>query len=198
MKRNYFPINNDEIILNVDEYVAVPKNVFGEEGDNLEWVHGTNLSSGNSGNMPYKYLRRVPESNTWSLHTAVQFIGPGLLTRNQVEDFPEMPEDGVSLEEIAREFIESEKKTMFWLSSIGKQLQKPNTNKKLIVMRHAERMDYNFRNWSRACITTLNTEPPVRQYTPLDLNMPKTLPEREYGINPDPWKTDTPITNIGT
>lgn len=96
-----------------------------------------------------------------------------------------------SLEDCARVAIDSEKKTIQWKSTIGKLLENPNESQKLLIMRHAERVDYTFPKWTEQCFSDSSG------YQRLDLNMPLYLPNRKDDIYLYPWKFDTPVTNIG-
>lgn len=78
---------------------------------------------------------------------------------------------------------------MNWNPTIGENIQVPNANQKLFIMRHAERVDYTFTKWTQYCFNEND------EYLRLDLNMPKSLPSRP---NPkDSWRNDSPITNVG-
>lgn len=96
-----------------------------------------------------------------------------------------------SLEDCARGAIDSDRKIVPWIPAVGKLVERPNFNQKLIIMRHAERVDYAFPRWTDHCFTELDG------YERLDLNLPLTLPERRDGAYRYPWKFDPPITNIG-
>lgn len=161
--RKYSPVFNDEMFINADDYVALETDSIAPFTIN-GWARGTNLTTGNTGWIPFAFLKRAPESDCWTLHTAVQFIGPGSSFGNHLRKNSEISQAPV--EESTRLFIESLQKSVFWLSSIGKDVKKPNVSKKLIIMRHAERVDFNFRNWSNLCFTTSNTEPLSRGYKP--------------------------------
>lgn len=61
--------------------------------------------------------------------------------------------------------------------------------RRIFVLRHGERVDYVFPNFTSVCFDSEGN------YTRNDLNMPKTLPKRANPV--ENWKKDTPITNIG-
>ncbi|XP_037040512.1 protein UBASH3A homolog isoform X2 [Bradysia coprophila] len=64
-----------------------------------------------------------------------------------------------------------------------------DTNRRIYVVRHAERVDFVFGEWIPPCFDESG------QYVRKDSNMPKHLPVR---INsPSAWLLDSPITNIG-
>ncbi|RWS24956.1 protein UBASH3A-like protein [Leptotrombidium deliense] len=60
-------------------------------------------------------------------------------------------------------------------------------NRRLCVMRHAERMDLTFGNWIATCFEN-------GKYKQQDLNQPEDLPVRE---TPQEYEKDSPLTNVG-
>lgn len=64
-----------------------------------------------------------------------------------------------------------------------------NSNRKIIIMRHGERVDTTFGvRWLE------NSFNGNGEYIQKDLNMPKILPIRKHISH---WKRDVPLTNIG-
>lgn len=63
-----------------------------------------------------------------------------------------------------------------------------NGSRKLFVMRHGERIDFTFGDW------TSHSFDKVHGYIQKDLNMPESLPQR---ASIDDWINDSPLTNIG-
>ena len=61
--------------------------------------------------------------------------------------------------------------------------------KKVLIVRHGERMDFVFKNWIHDCFDSNG------QYFRKDVNMPKIVPIR--GIKQD-FQFDPPLTVIGT
>lgn len=161
-------------------------------GDEAGWVYGTSLTTGISGYFPENHVLRVPESETWSLHTQIQIIGSGqghFHIQESLVNLMREPEE--SLEDCARAAIDSTKKIIPWNPTIGKLRQKHNVSQKLFIMRHAERVDYAFSKWTDHCFAENGV------YDRLDLNLPLVLPDRLDGKYRYPWKFDTPITNAG-
>lgn len=93
----------------------------------------------------------------------------------------------------AEESLEDCARANPWKSTIGKLLETENcsSNQKLLIMRHAERVDYVFPKWTEQCFSE------EFGYERLDLNLPIALPNRRNGIYGYPWKFDAPITNVG-
>lgn len=97
------------------------------------------------------------------------------------------------LDDCARANIDAAQKTSPWKSIIGKLLESENcsSNQKLLIMRHAERVDYVFPKWTEQCFGE------EFGYERLDLNLPLAIPNRRNGVYRYPWKLDAPITNVG-
>lgn len=150
------------------------------------------ITTGESGYFPANHSIRVPESDCWSLHSSVHFIGSKQYQFKYNGPWEISPRSVDSLEDCARIAIDSDKKTIPWNPKIGKLVGRSNDNQKLLIMRHAERVDYTFPKWTDFCFTEIDG------YSPLDLNLPITLPEREDGAYRYPWKFDPPLTNMGT
>lgn len=187
MTHNYRAQAYDELSVNAGDFIVC--NHQDEEG----WIHGASISTGENGYFPANHSERVPESDTWSLHTRVHCVGSTnsqFLGDDPLLDFGKRRSD-TSLEDCARGAIDSDRKIVPWIPAVGKLIERPNFNQKLIIMRHAERVDYAFPRWTDHCFTELDG------YERLDLNLPLTLPERRDGAYRYPWKFDPPITNIG-
>lgn len=108
--------------------------------------------TGESGYFPANHSIRVPESDCWSLHTKIHFIG-SKNNRNQQNEEPTANTNNtrqpqISLEDCARAAIDSERKSVPWKPTIGKLLESPKDSQKLLIMRHAERVDYSFPRWT--------------------------------------------------
>lgn len=182
--------SQDELNVSVGDYMmASAVNV--NDGDQEGWILGTSLTTGESGYFPASHAIRVPESDCWTLHTRVPFIGPQ--DTQLQEPLTDLSKRGAntSLEDCARSAIDSKRKIILWDSSIGKLLKPPRMGQKLMIMRHSERIDYTFPKWTDQCFTELDG------YKRLDLNLPLALPERKDGFFRYPWKFDPPLTNMG-
>lgn len=179
--------------MNVNDHI-VASDVAVFNGDEEGWIFGASITTGESGYFPANHSVRVPESVCWSLHTRVHFVG----SENSQFRYDEPSMDinrrtvDASLEDCARNAIDSEKKIIPWNPKIGKLIGRPNDSQKLLIMRHAERVDYTFPRWTDQCFSEIDG------YERLDLNLPLTLPERKDGAYRYPWKFDPPLTNMGT
>lgn len=91
-----------------------------------------------------------------------------------------------------KSYQNSQKKTITWKPTIGRLLEPPNVSQKLLIMRHAERVDYTFPKWTEQCFVE------GIGYERLDMNMPLVLPARKDDKYWYPWRFDSPITNMGT
>lgn len=162
-------------------------------GDEEGWIYGVSLNTGDSGYFPANHSLRVPESDCWSLHSRVHFVGSKCNRYQNDEPTANLHvrQPQISLEDCARGAIDSERKTVPWKPTIGKLLENPKDSQKLLIMRHAERVDYTFPKWTEQCFTE------AFGYERLDLNLPLALPLRRDGVYRYPWRFDSPITNIG-
>ncbi|XP_031618999.1 protein UBASH3A homolog [Contarinia nasturtii] len=155
-------------------------------------IWGVSITTGSRGNFPIRYVERVPESDCWVLHTNVPFIGSGInCAENIIRSSNIRREPRESLEDCAREFIESEKRMIAWDPTLGNIFPVLSSTQKIFIMRHGERVDYSFPQWTKFCITS-------NGYQRLDLNLPAVLPDRRHEINSrQTWKHDSPLTNQG-
>lgn len=178
--------------MNVNDHI-VASDVAVNNGDEEGWILGSSITTGESGYFPANHSVRVPESDCWSNHTRVHFVGSENSQFRHDEALVEINRRRVdtSLEDCARNAIDSEKKIIPWNPTIGKLVGRPNDSQKLLIMRHAERVDYTFPRWTDQCFSEIDG------YDRLDLNLPLTLPERKDGAYRYPWKFDPPLTNMG-
>lgn len=166
---------------------------MGNNCDEDGWINGASITTGETGYFPINHSTRVPESDCWSLHTRVHFIGSNYSQFQPDEPLLDIDKKRTetSLEDCARGAIDSDKKIIPWNPTIGKLVERPNDSQKLLIMRHAERVDYSFPRWTDHCFTE------IHGYERLDLNLPLTLAERKDGAYRYPWKFDPPLTNMG-
>lgn len=74
-RQNYNANRHDEFNIKIDDYIVASEAAV-ENGDEEGWIFGLSLNSGESGYFPANYVSsRVPESDCWSLHARIHFIG---------------------------------------------------------------------------------------------------------------------------
>lgn len=201
----------DELELHRDDLICVTDEAIECSKDG--WVEGLSTSTGCSGLFPLNYTARVPESDTWTLHRSVQICnssdrvsmnGDGSSRHSpsvdaKPNDWTRLPTPSPSvdlapnrLQDVAEQRTPQElMRRLNWDPSTGTTVDGVrDTNQKLFIMRHGERVDFTFTKWTNFCF-----DGSTGAYRRLDLNMPKTLPIRS---NPsDAWRNDSPITNVG-
>lgn len=154
-----------------------------------QMVWGVSITTGSKGYFPLNCVDRVSESDCWTLHVNIPF-GSDKNDENIVRS-PNIHQEPNSLEDCAREFIESEKRIISWDHTLGKVFPVLKSTQKVFIMRHGERVDYTFPEWTKHCISSAG-------YQRLDLNLPTELPNRTHEINArHTWKQDSPLTNQG-
>lgn len=72
--QNYDANRHDELNIKLDDYIVASEAAV-ENGDEEGWIFGSSLNTGESGYFPANHSYRVPESDCWSLHARVHFIG---------------------------------------------------------------------------------------------------------------------------
>lgn len=206
----------DELELHREDLICVTDEAIECSKDG--WVEGLSTLTGCSGLFPLNYTVRVPESDTWTLHRSVQICNAtddtlrastnghsdGLSRHSssvdvKPNDWTPLPTPSPSIdltpnrlqETIEQKTTQEISRRLNWdPSTVTMADEVRDSNQKLFVMRHGERVDFTFTKWTNFCFDSRSGA-----YHRLDLNMPKTLPIR---LNPtDSWRNDSPITNVG-
>lgn len=66
---------HDELNLNPGDHISAEWHSQ-MSGDDEGWVLGTSVTTGCSGYFPHNHVARASESETWSLHTWLEIVGP--------------------------------------------------------------------------------------------------------------------------
>lgn len=103
---NYRAQVHDELNLNVGDYISATE-IAVSNGDEEGWIYGSSLTTGASGYFPSNHVLRAPESEAWSLHTRIQFVGSGMGRLNDEPLVNSMRQPEASLEDCARAAIDS-------------------------------------------------------------------------------------------
>lgn len=209
----------DVLELHVGDYICVTEEALKSSSDG--WAEGFSCSTGEIGMFPLALVTRVPESDTWTLHTRIQVCNPpsivaaakdhsGVVVANGGESggaaagqsSDNNTSSGGQSNEEGRQPLPSPDKEVnadnvhLYIAKIIVadtddivEVKPPSNNQKLLVVRHGERIDFTFANWTKNCFTADGV------YRRLDLNMPKMLPERNSPVQE--WKDDPPLTTIG-
>lgn len=111
-------------------------------------------------------------------------------TKKHIPMIYETPFPDISLEDCAREFLESPSKIIKWKPIIPRLIEPANRSDKLLIMRHGERVDHTFPDWFNHCFID-------EEYVQQDINLPESLPRRYHDNLVYPWRFDPPLTNIG-
>lgn len=184
----------DELPLVLGDFVYVePASVVGSSDG---WVQATSWLTGCTGQIPLSCTERIAESAAWTLHKCILLRndsnGSGG-SQNQMHYNPkQLLQAADSLARLSLDSSDSSKTTESSNMQQGNVTQKtnPSTHRNLLVMRHAERVDFTFgHNWVQSCF-----DEKTKEYKRRDLNQPSTLVNRS---DPNEFLFDTPLTLIG-
>lgn len=182
------------------------------------WVEGFSCSTGEFGLFPLSLVTRARESDTWTLHCKIQVCNPTVTSSSSVTTVnAAMPTEKDSNISAVDDDVGCDNNHTTANNGVNKpktqeevnadnlhkyiariivtdtnqcvQTQAPSQQQKLIVLRHGERVDFTFANWTKNCFLANG------QYQRLDLNLPKTLPYRQSPHTA--WQHDSPSTMVG-
>ncbi|XP_033334834.1 ecdysteroid phosphate phosphatase [Megalopta genalis] len=177
----YMPREYNELELRVGDYIYIPEGACSLSTDGR--VEGISWLTGMSGHLPLNHTKRTAQSDSWTLHTTIQFTDnksetvekddipltrkPPVLLANDSTDCP----DGLPA---ATEPLEASEA----VSPSARQI---------FICRHGERVDFTFGAWIPYCFESNGS------YVRRDLNMPKEIPLR----NIQDFQNDSPLTTVG-
>ncbi|KAH3887013.1 protein UBASH3A homolog [Dreissena polymorpha] len=159
-----------------------------------KWFYGTSWLTGKQGMFPGPYTDRTAETWTWALHGTELMAQQETEQRNGETSHPQPTASG------AGETYEALWKPVDVYAKVDLCKKKGEKVKvemaptaaprKLVVMRHGERMDFVFgRSWVELCFDEQGN------YRPCDLNMPASVPKR-CGHHYE-YAKDAPLTVMG-
>lgn len=177
------PVEVDELRLIVGDYVYVSPEALKASTDG--WVEGTSWLSGCTGQVPTSVLERSAESAVWTLHKNIS-LSSNMNGCARVS----LPNAALVIPAAAPDILESHPSpTKPLLPSTAAMTDDTIDARRLIVIRHGERIDFTF---GHGWIPVLFSADCV--YQPKDLNQPPSLPARE---DPFDYQFDSPLTVIG-
>lgn len=184
----------DELPLVVGDFVYVDPASVGVSSDG--WVQATSWLTGCTGQIPLSCVERTAESAAWTLHKCILLrndssaLGGSPATLHYNPKQLLQPAD--SLARLSLDSSDSSKTAESLNMQHGLTSHKTATpiGRNLLVMRHAERIDFTFGyTWVQSCF-----DEKTKEYKRRDLNQPATLPVRS---DPAEYILDTPLTMIG-
>ncbi|KAJ8035382.1 Ubiquitin-associated and SH3 domain-containing protein B [Holothuria leucospilota] len=202
------PRADDELELIVDDFVYVGNTDVTSNSDG--WFQGTSHMTGCTGMFPGNYTEKAPESDTWTVHRVIPLTKPvgthaaiqldeKVPTSNVMEGADELHSvkhntlAGVlehNSSNHSYENLHKLKKEAGILPAMIKQPSVPSKPRKIIIVRHAERVDVTFgEQWLQYSFDTKGI------YHRRNLNMPRRVPVRAGGKKD--FKKDSPITEMG-
>lgn len=173
------PIEPDELRLIVGDHVYVSAEALKASTDG--WVEATSWLSGCTGQVPTSAIERSAESAVWTLHKNISLSS----NMNGCARVP-IPHQNV-IPAAAPDILESHPSPS--KPSSAAMTDVTSDPRRLIVVRHGERIDFTF---GHGWIPVLFTADCV--YQPKDLNQPANLPTRD---DPFEYQFDSPLTVIG-
>ncbi|KAJ8947295.1 hypothetical protein NQ318_014193 [Aromia moschata] len=213
----YNPTEADELDLRVGDYVYISSEALANSPDG--WVEGTSWLTGLSGLLPESFTQRTAETDAWTLHKKIslnQLASPSetknspqknvqsqaankehsVLNNDEIVA-PVMPVTDESSDSNSERPCSGKENFYENLTDCKKSkgvedeamMTEDCQAKNIFIMRHGERIDFTFGSWIPYCFDE------VGNYIRKDLNMPKTLPERQHG--PKGYLRDSPLTNVG-
>ncbi|XP_071841593.1 ubiquitin-associated and SH3 domain-containing protein B-like isoform X3 [Apostichopus japonicus] len=200
------PRADDELELIVDDFIFVSNTDVTMHSDG--WYQGTSHMTGLTGMFPGNYTEKAPESDTWTVHRIIPLSRPGgspspIQLDNKVPSSVSMEgsdeQRSVKYKSLAGvldhtnsnhsyENLHKLKKEAGVLPLITRTV--PTKPRKIIVLRHAERVDVTFgEQWLQYSFDSKG------MYHRRNLNMPRKVPLRSGGKMD--FKKDSPITEMG-
>lgn len=194
----HVPQQPDELELLIDDFVYINGEQLKSSADG--WVEGVSWLTGCRGMLPINYIQRTAESDAWTLHKCISInCLDNRQALNQLAPSPEMINIHRSTNRrmpmTNLNCIDSKADNISLISNIDRvsksdidsATHKEMSQRRLIVVRHGERMDFTFDDWVLKCFKN-------DKYIPFDLNHPKTMPERADIIE---FIGDTSLTRTG-
>lgn len=193
----------DELELRVGEFVYINNDAVQNSADG--WTEAISFTTGNYGFVPLNHAERTSETHVWALNTTVPLCQ---LTTDDIDTI-----DGVShstesgktffvipyLNNVFKQFADKINffvmqleifhiENRFSQSTIMDDAQSNGQRRRVIVLRHGERVDFAFgSSWTQYSFDDSHN------YVRMDLNMPETLPPRSS----EEWEKDSPLTTLG-
>ena len=179
------PSEPDELQLIIGDFVYVHPNDLSNASD--EWVNATSWLTGCTGQIPLSLTERTAESAAWTLHKSIV-----LAPHTNGCSHPSLPSP--VLGDPPFNINNGRFRCSFDSADSSKTSEtnvsiKETSNRKLIVVRHGERIDFAFGNgWIPVCFGEGGL------YKRKDLNQPESVPKRS---DPFEFSLDTPLSVIG-
>ncbi|XP_075223644.1 ecdysteroid phosphate phosphatase isoform X2 [Lycorma delicatula] len=193
---SHIPREQDELELRIGDFIYLSNEAVESSPDG--WVEGISWLTGCSGYLPINYTERTAESDSWTLHRSMSVGDNGKFGSGDDEEessvcplslYRQLTTDDIDMKLPPAVYENVEMKLDKTSKEITCPTPSPTGPRQLYVMRHGERVDFTFGKWIPYCFDDNG------EYVRKDLNLPKTVPEREAG--PNGFFKDCPLTNIG-
>uniref|UniRef100_T1ITI2 Ecdysteroid-phosphate phosphatase n=1 Tax=Strigamia maritima TaxID=126957 RepID=T1ITI2_STRMM len=203
---SHIPAESDELELLIGDYVYVDGDQLNNTTDG--WVEGTSWLTGLTGYLPKTYIEKTAESDAWTLHKSVplskkidipiprseNLMSSKSLANATVNDLSDetVPPQTARARKASMPNESAYENVEAMYAKVNKPKKEEPTsapNRKLIISRHAERVDFTFGSWIPFCFDAGGV------YSQKDLNMPKSVPLRRGG--PQDFFKDCPLTQVG-